>query len=88
MFSTMSQPAPAVHCLDQKADRNLDTLGPDAFQTQLLRENNSKMKADRYAGLLEKSSIGEEVEGADAKRQTRISNSNEMRTKPSSKSSH
>jgi hypothetical protein len=60
-LSTLSNPAGAELALN-KADQVLDILDPDEFQTQLLREDNRKMKADK--GLIGQDIVGV-GEGAD-----------------------
>lgn len=40
-------------------------LDPEKFQTQLLMEDNRKMKADRYAWRVEMGLVGKYIEGVD-----------------------
>jgi len=60
----MLQPAGAEQCL-KEADRVLDILNPDHFQTQLLRDDNRKMKADRELWRIRKDLVGKDIEGID-----------------------
>lgn len=60
----MLQPAGAKQCL-KEADRVLDILKPDHYQTQLLRDDNRKMKADRELWRIRKDLVGKDIEGID-----------------------
>jgi hypothetical protein len=62
MLSTLSQPAGAELAL-KEADQVLDILDPNEFQTQLLREDNRKMKADREVWRVKKGLVGQDIEG-------------------------
>lgn len=64
LLSTMLQPAGAKQCL-KEADRVLDILKPDHYQTQLLRDDNRKMKADRELWRIRKDLVGKDIEGID-----------------------
>jgi hypothetical protein len=60
----MLQPAGAEQCLNE-ADQIIDILDPTHFQTQLLRTDNRKMKADRKVWRVKKNLIGSDIEGVD-----------------------
>jgi hypothetical protein len=62
LLSTMLQPAGGEQCL-QEADRLIDKLDPKQFQTQLLREDNQKMEADRMAWRIKNDMVGKDIEG-------------------------
>jgi hypothetical protein len=66
LLSTLCQPVGAEQCL-QDADRVLDILDPEAFQTKLLQEDNRKMKADREADRVENNLVWKDIEGMDNK---------------------
>ncbi|KAM0692214.1 hypothetical protein Q7P36_008415 [Cladosporium allicinum] len=59
LLSTLCQPAGAEQCL-QDADRVLDILDPEAFQTKLLQGDNRKMKADREVDRVENNLVGKD----------------------------
>ena len=58
----MLQPAGGEQCLHE-ADRLIGNLDPDQFQTQLLREDNRKMKADRMDARMKKDMVGKDMDG-------------------------
>lgn len=64
MLSTISQPAGAEMYLDQ-AESIIDMLDPTEFQTEPLREDNKKMKADRYVWRVEMGLVGRDIESID-----------------------
>jgi hypothetical protein len=63
LLSTLLQPAGAGQCLAD-ADWILDKLNPNHSQTQLVREDNRKMKSDRMVWRMTKDLIGKDIEGA------------------------
>jgi len=63
LLSTMLEPAGGKQRLDE-ADQLIDILDPNQFQTQLLREDNRKMKADREEERIKKSMTDKDIEGA------------------------
>lgn len=58
----MLQPAGGEQCLHE-ADRLIGNLDPDQFQTQLLREDNRKMKANRMEWRIKNDMVGNDIEG-------------------------
>jgi hypothetical protein len=59
----MLEPAGGKQRLDE-ADQLIDILDPNQFQTQLLREDNRKMKADREEERIKKNMTDKDIEGA------------------------
>lgn len=60
----MPQPAGGEKCLEE-ADQLNDVLPRDEFQTELLREDNRKMKADRVEWRIENDMVGKDIESVD-----------------------
>jgi hypothetical protein len=58
----MLQPADGGQYLHE-ADRLIDKLDPNQFQTQLLREYNRKMKADRMDWRIKNDMVSKDIEG-------------------------
>jgi hypothetical protein len=58
----MLQSAGGEQCL-QEADRLIDILDPNQVQTQLLREDNRKMKADRMDWRSKNEMVDKDIEG-------------------------
>jgi hypothetical protein len=58
----MLQPAGGEQCLEE-ADRLIDILDPNQFQTQLFREDNRKMKADRMEWRVKNDMVGKDIQG-------------------------
>lgn len=64
MLSTLLQPAGAEMYLTE-ADHVLGLLDPHDFRTQLLQDDNRKMKADREVWRIKKNLVGKDIEGTD-----------------------
>lgn len=62
LLSTMFQAAGGGQCLEE-AEQLIDKLDPNQFQTQLLREDNRKMKADRMDARMKKDMVGKDMDG-------------------------
>lgn len=62
LLSAMLQSAGGEQCL-QEADRLIDILDPNQVQTQLLREDNRKMKADRMDWRSKNEMVDKDIEG-------------------------
>lgn len=62
LLSTMLKPAGGEQCL-HGADRLIDKLDSNQFQTQLLREDNRKMKAERMDDDMKKDIFGKDIKG-------------------------
>jgi hypothetical protein len=62
LLSTMLQPAGGEQCLEE-VDQLIDMLPHEEFQTQLLREDNRKMKADRMEWRIKNDMVGKDIEG-------------------------
>jgi hypothetical protein len=61
LLSTMLQPAGGEQCLHE-ADRLIEKLAPNQFQTKLLREDNRTMKADRMDWRIKNDMVGKDIE--------------------------
>ena len=59
----MLEPSGGMQRLDE-ADQLIDILDPNRFQTQLLREDNRKMKADREEERIRNNMTDKDIEGA------------------------
>jgi hypothetical protein len=57
----MLQPAGGEQCLHE-ADRLIEKLAPNQFQTKLLREDNRTMKADRMDWRIKNDMVGKDIE--------------------------
>lgn len=62
----MLEPAGGEHCLAE-ADQLIDIPNPADFQTQLLRRDNRKMKADRVEWRIKSDMVGKDIEGVSEK---------------------
>ena len=62
LLSTILLPAGGEKCLEE-ADQLNDVLPRDEFQTELFREDNRKMKADRMEWRIKNDMVGKGIEG-------------------------
>lgn len=62
LLSTMLELSRREQCLDE-SDQLIAILNPDKFQTQLLREDDRKMKSDTMVWRVKNDMVGKEVEG-------------------------